>query len=91
MTERRANTINRCLARDSEGTRLYKHHKQWCSVANPTLGNIRISLLEQYITTTEALRKAKHKSGPACACTECDKLKLMESKRILRIKLHPIS
>ena len=85
MTERWANTKNRCLARDSEGTGLYKHHKFGCSVANPALGNIRISLLEQYNTTVETLRKANHMPGPACNCSECEKLKQLESKWILRM------
>ena len=85
MTERWANTKARCLARDSDSTGLYKHHKEGCSVANPALGNVWISLLEQYNTSSETLKKAKHKPGPACGCTECDKLKQLESKWILRL------
>ena len=85
MTERWANTKNRCLAGDSDSTGLYKHYKEGCSARLPALGNIRVSLLEHYTTTTDALTKAKHKPGPACNCVECDKLKQLESKWILRL------
>ena len=85
MTERWANTKNRCLARDSDSTGLYKHHKEGCSAVLPAHGNVRVSLLEQFNTTAESLRQSQHKSGPACGCTECDKLKQLESKWILRV------
>ena len=85
MTERWANTKHRCLAGDSDSTGLYKHFKEGCSARLPTLGNVRVSLLEQYTTTSDALTRAQHKPGPACNCGECETFKQLESKWILRL------
>ena len=85
MTDRWANTKSRCLAKDSDSTGLYKHYKQGCATATPALGNIRITLLEQYNTNNERIRGFNHKPGPGCVCSECDRLKQLEAKWIFRL------
>ena len=81
MTDRWANTKSKCLKGTCEGTGLDKHYKDGCQNAN----NIRITLLEQYNTTNEALHAANHKQRPGCICQECEKLKELESKWIHRL------
>ena len=43
------------------------------------------TLLDHYDTTIERPRHAEHLSGPKCRCSECDKLKLLEDKWILKL------
>ena len=85
MVERWATTKSKCLAKDSEGTGLEKHYKDGCSAEQPALGNIRVSLLEQFNTSVTRLQNAVHRPGPGCVCKECDSLKELESKWIHRL------
>ena len=86
MTERWANTKSKCNDGKTEGSGMEKHFKMGCS-ANKTrsLENVRITLLEHYDTTTEKVKSANHKPGPACRCTECDNLKDLEDKWMFRL------
>ena len=85
MTARWANTKKRCNARDSDSTGLYKHFRDGC-VNDPGINkeNIRISLIDYMETSAEKLRVSNHK-GSNCKCSECDKLRKIENKWILRL------
>ena len=47
--------------------------------------NVRVTFLEHYYTSKEAIKEANHKPGPGCVCSECDRLKQLEAKWILRL------
>ena len=85
ITTRWANTKLRCNKRDSDLTGLYKHFRDGCP--NDTDDNkthIRISLIDFLTTTNDKLREAGHRKGN-CKCGECDRLRRLEYKRILRL------
>ena len=77
VTSRWANTKSWFNARDSDMTGLYEHFKEGCP-------NIRISLIDFIDTTAEKLQRANHKKGN-CKCLECDKLRRVENKWIMRL------
>ena len=85
MTARWANTKKRCNGRDSDSTGLYKHFRYGCP-NDPGIKkeSIRISLIDFVDTSVEKLRVARHKGGN-CKCMECDKLRKVENKWILRL------
>ena len=84
MTSRWANTKQRCNKRDSDSTGLYKHFRDGCPHdTGPNKQTIRISLIDFMDTTAVKLRDAGHKKGN-CVCSECEKLRKLELKLILR-------
>ena len=85
VTSRWANTKQRCNKRDSDATGLYKHFRDGCpNDTGVSKSTIRISLIDFMDTTTGKLRSAGHKKGN-CKCAECDKLRKLENKWILRL------
>ena len=66
-------------------TWLYNHFRDGCP--NDDGANkqaIRISLVDFMDTTPQKLREAGHKKGN-CVCSECDRLRKLENKWILRL------
>ena len=47
--------------------------------------NLSVTLLDYYDTTKEKLEKAKHEPGPQCRCDECQNLKDLEDKWIMKM------
>ena len=43
------------------------------------------TLLDYFDTTEEKLRHFEHLPGPKCRCSECEKLKLLEDRWILKL------
>ena len=46
---------------------------------------LNFTLLDFYDTTEEKLRNYKHLPGPKCRCLECENLKILEDKWILKL------
>ena len=81
-----AATKSACNKANSNSTGLYKHFQEGCpSDSGQEKENIRLTLLDFLDTTVEKLVSAGHISGPQCRCTECNKLKRIEDKWILRL------
>mgnify|MGYP003333658506 CR=1 FL=1 len=59
-----------------------KYFKNDLGVHKSTLD---FTLLDFFDTTEEKLRKAEHQPGPKCRCSECEKLKVIEDKWILKL------
>ena len=85
VTARWANTKLRCNRRDSDMTGLYQHFRDGCPHDDGIKkNNIRISLIDFMDTTLEKLLQSGHIKGN-CKCIECDKLRRLENKWILRL------
>ena len=85
MTSRWANTKQRCNKRDSDATGLYKHFRDGCpNDTGVTKSTIRVSLVDFMDTTIVKLGEAGHRKGN-CRCSECDRLRQLENKWILRL------
>ena len=85
MPKKWANTKTRCNKKDSDLTGLYKHFKDGCpNDSGEEKTHVRISLIDHMFTSVEKLENASHKTGN-CKCTECDKLRKLELKWILRL------
>ena len=84
--QRWANYKSCCNKRKSNGTGLSKHFMEGCpndeGVEKLTLD---ITLLDYYDTTNEKLIKSNHEKGPQCRCNECNNLKSLEDKWILKL------
>ena len=91
MTHRWANTKSKCklIASDSSakpGTGLEKHISKGCSeYIGPEMKNVTVSLLEQFNTSDEKLKRANHGGGAGCQCSQCILLKQIEDKWICRL------
>ena len=91
MTQRWSNTksvINSLHSNPNilPGTGLEKYFKTGCSeYKGPSLDHVKISLLEHFDTSEEKLWDSIHQAGPGCRCSECNGLKRMEDKWILRM------
>ena len=46
---------------------------------------LNFTLIDYLDTTEEKLQRANHIPGPKCRCNECEKLKTLEDRWILRI------
>ena len=46
---------------------------------------LNFTLIDFYDTTSHALELAKHEKGPKCRCQECNNLKDLEDKNILKL------
>ena len=55
------------------------------SDTGPDKSNIRITLLDYLDTTQQLLTEAGHTGGPQCRCNQCDRLKRIEDKWIMRL------
>ena len=75
----------RCNKRDSDATGLYKHFRDGCPHdTGQNKQTIRISLIDFMDTTAGKLIDSGHRKGN-CKCSECDKLRKLENKWILRL------
>ena len=75
-----------CNKRNSNSTGLYKHFQEGCqNDGGQQKDNIRLTLLDYLDTTVERLELSGHVGGPQCRCTECNKLKRVEDKWIMRL------
>ena len=85
MTSRWANTKQRCNKRDSDATGLYQHFRDGCpNYTGVNKSAIRVSLVDFMDTTIVKLGEAGHRKGN-CRCSECDRLRQLENKWILRL------
>ena len=84
--KRWANYKSTCNKENSKSTGLAKHFMDGCPFdkgkEKPTL---RYTLIDYYDTTNEKLRLYGHVPGPKCRCNECDHLKSIEDRWIMRI------
>ena len=67
-----------CNSRKSNSTGLSKHFRIGCP-------NDTEKIYTYFDTSEERFRNSKHLTGPKCRCTECEKLKLLEDKWILKL------
>ena len=75
-----------CNSRNSNSTGLANHFKRGCpNDRGRDKITLDFTLLDHYDTTHEKLVKAKHESGPKCRCTECEHLKSVEDKWIVKL------
>ena len=86
ICRRWSNTKSACNKADSNGTGLYKHFQDGCpNDTGVEKSHIRVTLLDFLDTTEDRLRQAGHEPGPQCRCAECQRLKRIEDKWILRM------
>ena len=75
-----------CNSKKSNSTGLSKHFKEGCPHDIGTQkSTLDFTLIDFFDTTEEKLREAEHQPGPKCRCSECEKLKLIEDKWILKL------
>ena len=84
--ERWANYKSCCNKGKSNGTGLSKHFMEGCPHdTGPQKQTLNITLIDYYDTTKTKLLKANHVKGPQCRCNECNILKSLEDKWILKL------
>ena len=75
-----------CNSENSNSTGLSKHFKLGCpNDTGRVKSTLDFTLIDFYDTTEEKLRNAGHVPGPKCRCLECEKLKIIEDKWILKL------
>ena len=75
-----------CNKQNSNSTGLYKHFQEGCpSDTGPAKSHIRITLVDYLDTTEQLLEEAGHSAGPQCRCSQCNRLKRIEDKWIMRM------
>ena len=86
ICSRWSSTKSACNKADSNRTGLYKHFQDGCpNGTGRSKTHIRLTLVDFYDTTEDKLTQAGHEPGPQCRCVECNRLKRVEDKRILRM------
>ena len=81
-----ANYKSSCNKQNSKSTGLCKHFLEGCpNDQGPEKSTLDFTLIDFFDTTEEQLKKAKHVPGPKCRCIECQKLKDLEDKWILKM------
>ena len=81
-----ANYKSSCNNQKSNGTGLCKHFMEGCpNDSGQGKTTLDFTLVDYLDTTEEKLVKANHVSGPKCRCMECQKLKDIEDKWILKV------
>ena len=84
--ERWANYKSCCNRKKSNGTGLCKHFMEGCpNDSGPQKSSLNFTLVDFFDTSNEKLVKAKHEKGPQCRCNECNSLKILEDKWILKL------
>ena len=80
-----ANYKSSCNKQNSKSTGLCKHFLEGCpNDQGPEKSTLDFTLIDFLDTTEEQLKKANHVPGPKCRCTECQKLKDLETSGCLR-------
>ena len=75
-----------CNSKNSNSTGLSKHFKEGCPNDNgKEKTTLDFTLIDYYETTASKLLKANHEPGPKCRCLECNQLKLLEDKWIIKL------
>ena len=86
VCSRWASTKSACNKMNSNSTGLYRHFQEGCpSDTGPSKNHIRITLVDFLDTTEQLLDQAGHIGGPQCRCNQCDRLKRIEDKWIMRM------
>ena len=81
-----ANYKSCCNRRTSNSTGLSKHFMLGCpNDSGPEKETLNFTLIDYLDTTTEKLQNANHVPGPKCRCLECQKLKTLEDRWILKL------
>ena len=74
------------LNKKAPGTGLAKHFQRGCpNDLGPTKHTLRFTLLDYYDSSQDMLSKVGHKGGAACRCVECNALKDIEDRWILKV------
>ena len=84
--KRLRNYKSTCNSESSNSTGLASHFMDGCPFdTGKDKTNLNITLIDFYDTTQEKLQKANHSSGPYCPCKECENLKHLEDRWILKM------
>ena len=74
------------LNKKTPTTGLAKHFQKGCPYdRGPTKHTLSLTLLDYYDVSSDSLSRAGHKPGAACRCKECNALKDIEDKWILKV------
>ena len=85
-TSRWSNHKSTCNSRKSNSTGLSKHFRLGCpNDTGQKKSTLDFTLLDFYDTSEDKLRQSEHLQGPKCRCAECENLKLLEDKWILKL------
>ena len=87
-TLRWANHKSTCNRRTSKSTGLSKHFMEGSGCPNDLGKNketLKVTLIDFFDTTKQRLLNAKHEKGAQCRCRECNALKTIEDKWILKL------
>ena len=87
MCSRWSGTKTAGLGGNKTNTGLYKHFHEGCPTHHNT-GDVRHltwTLLDSMVTSEEKLAEVGHGGGVACRCSECQRLKDIEDKWIMRM------
>ena len=81
-----ANYKSTCNKRNSRSTGLCSHFMEGCpNDPGPDKMTLDFSLIDFFDTTQEQLKRSNHVQGPKCRCKECQKLKDLEDKWIMKV------
>ena len=81
-----ANYKSTCNKQTSNGTGLCKHFMSGCpNDKGQKKETLEFTLIDYFDTTKEKLARVNHIPGPKCRCNECQKLKTLEDRWILRL------
>ena len=87
VCSRWSGTKTACLGGNKTNTGLYKHFHEGCPTHQNT-GDVRHltwTLLDSMVTSEGKLAEVGHGGGVACRCSECQRLKDIEDKWIMRM------
>ena len=81
-----ANYKSECNKQNSNRTGLCKHFMEGCpNDQGPEKLTLDFTLIDFFDTTADILKQANHVPGPKCRCNECEKLKELEDRWILKL------
>ena len=74
------------IQRNSKSTGLCSHFMEGCPFdPGPEKMTLDFSLIDFFDTTEDQLKSSNHVPGPKCRCKECQKLKDLEDKWIMKL------
>ena len=81
-----ANYKSSCNKQNSKSTGLSKHFMDGCPFDTGTeKATLNYTLVDFYDTTAQKIKEAGHVPGPKCRCKECNTLKDLENKWIMKM------
>ena len=84
--KRWANYKSTCNSETSKSTGLASHFRDGCPFdVGKEKRTLDFTLIDYYDTTQEKLQRANHVPGPYCQCKECNHLKDLEDRWILKM------